>query len=54
MSTEPKERKFIECFKSNKNGSCNHCKIRAWKPGYKIYAMQKDNHWIHVQTGNAI
>ncbi len=43
MSVILKERKFIQCFKSTRDGSCNHCRIRAWKKGYKIYAMQNDN-----------
>jgi hypothetical protein len=42
----PKERKFVECFKSNRDGNCRWCK-RTWKTGNKIYAMKNtDNKWI--------
>jgi len=40
MMNPPKERKFIECFKSNKDGSCNWCKTRSWKVGNKVYACK--------------
>ena len=39
MSTDLKERKFIECFKSICPGSCNYCKSRSWNIGNKIYGM---------------
>jgi len=46
MNNLPKERKFIECFKSNKDGSCNYCKTRSWRTGNKVYAMKKDGKWL--------
>jgi len=46
MNNPPKERKFVECFKSNKDGSCNYCKTRSWRTGNKIYAMKKDGKWL--------
>ena len=48
MSMDLKERKFIECFKSIIDGSCNHCKSRSWKKENKIYAMKKksDGKWL--------
>jgi len=44
----PKERKYVECFKSIMDGSCNWCKTRSWNKGYKIYAMKKesDGKWL--------
>lgn len=42
-----KEYKFVECFKSVMDGSCNWCKIRLWNKGNKIYAMKKpDGKWL--------
>lgn len=42
----PKERKYVECFKSKMDGSCNWC-TRTWRKDNKIYAMKKDDgKWI--------
>lgn len=47
MSQMLKERKFVQCFRSNKNGSCNHCKKRSWLVGYKIYGMKDEKgRWL--------
>ena len=44
---DQKNWKYKECFKSNKEGSCNWCKSRFWNEGNKIYALKKDNgKWI--------
>ena len=46
-SITPKERKYVECFKSVIDGSCNYCIERSWKTGNKIYAMkQPGGKWI--------
>ena len=36
--------KIKECFISDRDGWCNHCKTRTWKKGNKIYWMEKPNH----------
>jgi len=36
--------KIKECFISDRDGWCNHCKTRTWKKGHKIYWMEKPNH----------
>jgi hypothetical protein len=42
-----KEYKFVECFKSLMEGSCNYCKSRSWNKGNKVYAMKKpDGKWL--------
>jgi len=47
FDSSKKERKYVECFKSLTNGSCNHCKSRTWNTGNKIYAMKKpDGKWL--------
>jgi len=35
--------KIKECFISDRDGWCNHCKTRTWKKGHKIYWMEKPN-----------
>ena len=38
-----KEFKYIQCFRSDRDGWCNYCNTRTWKKGYKIYWMEKPN-----------
>ena len=35
--------KIKECFISDRDGWCDHCKTRTWKKGHKIYWMEKPN-----------
>lgn len=47
MTNPPKERKYVECFKSIYNGSCNWCKSREWRKGNKVYAMETpEGKWL--------
>lgn len=41
---DQKNWKIKECFISDRDGWCNHCKTRTWKKGHKIYWMEKPNH----------